>query len=90
MATSIFTIRVQGADGRIVPASFKASSRTAAEKMALARGYDVLVDSADEAAAEDQPDSPSAAADAQAQDEPYVVRRSWWPWLRSRFASGRR
>lgn len=48
MGTSIYTIRVQGADGRIVPASFRASSLTAAESMALARGYDVIVTEDDE------------------------------------------
>ena len=59
MSTSIYTIRVQGADGRIVPSSFKASSRAAAENMALARGYDVIVseDAAAEAPAVPPPDA---------------------------------
>ena len=49
MAHSIYTVRVQGADGRITPASFRASSLAAAEAMALARGYDVIVSGDDDA-----------------------------------------
>lgn len=61
MTLSIYTIRVQGADGRIVPASFRASSREAAESMALARGFDVIV-SADSQPADagSEPPPPSA------------------------------
>lgn len=63
MSTSIYTIRVQGADGRIVPSSFKASSRAAAENMALARGYDVIVSEDDAAGPPAAPTSDAVEAD---------------------------
>lgn len=95
MSTSIYTIRVQGADGRIVPASFKASSRTAAENMALARGYDVIVAGEDVAlpdaalpspsdesssAYEHGPEADQAGGDPVTVDEPAHPGAPWAWW----------